>query len=302
MKKFLFFLLVLGFCFSSYSIESRISNLDYVNTWKQIAVRQMIDFKIPASITLAQGILESGSGNSLLAQKGNNHFGIKCHGWEGEKIFLDDDTKNECFRVYDNAELSYVDHSEFLTGKTRYSALFELDLNDYKGWANGLRNAGYATNPKYPSLLIEIIERMNLSELDRLGIPEVDSRLKPIAQTVKSSRSVLVHKNNVQYVTAKNGDTFYKLSKELGVSLWQLYKYNDFETKKDVLVEGDIIYIQPKRVRAKERKAKVLVSEYKMTLRSISQEEAIKLSKLSNRNEGFYIDQELPIGTEIRLR
>jgi uncharacterized FlgJ-related protein len=302
MKKFLFFLLALGFCFSSYSIESRMSNLDYVNAWKQIAVRQMIDFKIPASITLAQGILESGSGNSILAQKGNNHFGIKCHGWEGEKLFLDDDTKNECFRVYDNAELSYVDHSEFLTNNKRYAVLFDLDLNDYSGWANGLKNAGYATNPKYPSLLIDIIEKMNLTELDRLGIPELDRRLKPMAQTVNSSRSVLVHKNNVQYVIAKNGDTFYKLSKELGVSLWQLYKYNDFDAKKDVLVEGDVIYIQPKRLRAKERKAKVFVSEYKMTLRSISQEEAIKLSKLSNKNEGFTIDQELPIGTEVRLR
>lgn len=261
----------------------------------------MIDAKIPASITLAQGILESGSGNSLLAKKGNNHFGIKCHGWEGEKIFLDDDAKNECFRVYGSAELSYVDHSSFLTGKSRYSNLFNLDVTDYKGWANGLKDAGYATNPKYPSLLIEIIERMNLDELDRLGLPVVESKLK-LNVSVKSTRSINIHQNNVQFIVAKSGDTFYKISKEFGIGLWQLYRYNDYDSKKDVLEEGDVVYLQPKRNRAKERKAKFLVSEYKTTMRMISQKEAVKLEKLVNKNDGFTIDQELPIGTEIRLR
>jgi len=301
MRKLLFFLLFISFCLSSFAAGNRMSNAEYVDSWKQIAVKQMIDAKIPASITLAQGILESGSGNSLLAKKGNNHFGIKCHGWEGEKIFLDDDAKNECFRVYGSAELSYVDHSSFLTGKSRYSNLFNLDVTDYKGWANGLKDAGYATNPKYPSLLIEIIERMNLDELDRLGLPVVESKLK-LNVSVKSTRSINIHQNNVQFIVAKSGDTFYKISKEFGIGLWQLYRYNDYDSKKDVLEEGDVVYLQPKRNRAKERKAKFLVSEYKTTMRMISQKEAVKLEKLVNKNDGFTIDQELPIGTEIRLR
>lgn len=303
MKKLLFFILVLGFCLSGYSKESRMSNLDYVGAWKQIAVQQMIDFKIPASITLAQGILESGSGNSMLAQKGNNHFGIKCHGWEGEKIYFDDDAKGECFRVYDNAELSYVDHSEFLTGKSRYNGLFDLELTDYKGWAKGLRSAGYATNPKYPHLLIDIIERLDLNELDKLGVPTVERKLQPIAKTSTSStRTISVHKNKVKYVVAKNGDTFYKISKEVGLSLWQLYKYNDFSTNKEFLIEGDVIYIQPKKIRAKERKAKFTVSKYNTSLKDISQKEAIKMKRLLRKNDGFDSNEELPVGTEVRLR
>jgi len=303
MKKLLFFILVLGFCLSGYSKDSRMSNLDYVDAWKQIAVQQMIDFKIPASITLAQGILESGSGNSMLAKKGNNHFGIKCHGWEGEKIYFDDDTKGECFRVYDNAELSYVDHSEFLTGKSRYNRLFDLKLTDYKGWAKGLKEAGYATNQKYPHLLIEIIERLDLFELDKLGVPSVERKLQPIAEkSVSLTRTISVHKNKVKYVVAKNGDTYYKISKEVGLSLWQLYKYNDFSSKKEVLKEGDVIYIQPKKIRAKERKAKFTVSKYNISLKDISQREAIKLKRLLRKNDGFNSSEELPIGTEVRLR
>jgi len=299
----LFFILVLGFCLSGYSKDSRMSNLDYVDAWKQIAVQQMIDFKIPASITLAQGILESGSGNSMLAKKGNNHFGIKCHGWEGEKIYFDDDTKGECFRVYDNAELSYVDHSEFLTGKSRYNRLFDLKLTDYKGWAKGLKEAGYATNQKYPHLLIEIIERLDLFELDKLGVPSVERKLQPIAEkSVSLTRTISVHKNKVKYVVAKNGDTYYKISKEVGLSLWQLYKYNDFSSKKEVLKEGDVIYIQPKKIRAKERKAKFTVSKYNISLKDISQREAIKLKRLLRKNDGFNSSEELPIGTEVRLR
>ena len=303
MKKLLFFILILGFCLSGYSKDSRMSNLDYVDAWKQIAVQQMIDFKIPASITLAQGILESGSGNSMLAKKGNNHFGIKCHGWEGEKIYFDDDTKGECFRVYDNAELSYVDHSEFLTGKSRYNRLFDLKLTDYKGWAKGLKEAGYATNQKYPHLLIEIIERLDLFELDKLGVPSVERKLQPIAEkSVSLTRTISVHKNKVKYVVAKNGDTYYKISKEVGLSLWQLYKYNDFSSKKEVLKEGDVIYIQPKKIRAKERKAKFTVSKYNISLKDISQREAIKLKRLLRKNDGFNSSEELPIGTEVRLR
>lgn len=286
--------------------EKRISNDEYVEMWRQVAVEQMIDFKIPASITLAQGILESGSGNSMLAQKGNNHFGIKCHGWQGDKMFLDDDQKDECFRVYDNAELSYVDHSEFLVGKSRYASLFENDITDYKAWAKGLKDAGYATNPKYPNLLIEIIERLNLSELDRLGLP-IASKLKSKSTSVNTSNKstthlVQNHENKVKYIVAKRGDTFYKISKEYSVGLWQLYRYNDFGNNKDVLEEGDIVYLQPKRKRAKEKGA-LFVVKSKITLREISQQEAIKVESLLKMNVTIISPEvELEPGFVVRLR
>ena len=142
------------------------STQDYINTYTKIAIEQEKQYGIPACITLAQGILESGSGRSRLATEANNHFGIKCHNdWKGKKIYKDDDKKNECFRVYDNAEQSYIDHSLFLVGKKRYAELFQLKITDYKGWAKGLKQAGYATNPKYPQLLIDIIELYDLANI-----------------------------------------------------------------------------------------------------------------------------------------
>lgn len=142
------------------------STQDYINTYTKIAIEQEKQYGIPACITLAQGILESGSGRSRLATEANNHFGIKCHNdWKGKKIYKDDDKKNECFRVYDNAEQSYIDHSLFLVGKKRYAELFQLKITDYKGWAKGLKKAGYATNPKYPQLLIDIIELYDLANI-----------------------------------------------------------------------------------------------------------------------------------------
>lgn len=142
------------------------STQDYINTYTKIAIEQEKQYGIPACITLAQGILESGSGRSRLATEANNHFGIKCHNdWKGKKIYKDDDKQNECFRVYDNAEQSYIDHSLFLVGKKRYADLFKLKITDYKGWAKGLKQAGYATNPKYPQLLIDIIELYDLANI-----------------------------------------------------------------------------------------------------------------------------------------
>lgn len=140
--------------------SKRISREEYINTYKDDAIEEMQRTGIPASITLAQGILESGDGNSALARYARNHFGIKCHSdWKGATFTMDDDAKDECFRKYKHALESYKDHSDFLTGRNRYAFLFELKLTDYKGWAHGLKKAGYATNPKYPKLLIDIIER-----------------------------------------------------------------------------------------------------------------------------------------------
>jgi LysM repeat protein len=254
--------------------EKQISKKEYVEQWRTTAVQQMIQFKIPASITMAQAILESGSGNSELARKGNNHFGIKCHDWEGEKMYMDDDAKGECFRVYSSADESYVDHSDFLKTKKRYANLFALEQTDYKSWAKGLKEAGYATNPKYPELLINLIEELKLNELDQLGIQnnEVAPVLVQNQSATASKHQVLIHSNKVKYVVSKKGDTFYKLSKEFGLTLSQLYRYNDFDEKKDVLVEGDIVYVHPKKKRSK---SKFVVMTEPMTVNQLSQKEAI---------------------------
>jgi len=155
--------------------ETKITTVQYIEQWNTTALEQMHEHLIPASITLAQGILESGSGNSRLAKQANNHFGIKCHkSWTGDTFIQDDDKKDECFRSYYSANESYNDHSLFLK-RSRYAGLFELRLDDYKGWAKGLKSAGYATNPKYAHLLIDLIERYHLYQYDRMSTADVVS-------------------------------------------------------------------------------------------------------------------------------
>lgn len=173
---------------------------DYVKYYSNIAMDEMIQFSIPASITLAQGILESGAGKGRLAVEANNHFGIKCHDWNGKKIYHDDDEKQECFRKYDNPEYSYRDHSLFLADRKRYSFLFDLKKDDYKQWAKGLKKAGYATDPKYPEKLISLIERFNLDKFD--------SNYKELNKK----------KNNKTYFV-KKGDTLFSISKKYKISL-----------------------------------------------------------------------------------
>lgn len=276
-----------------------ISKEEYVQRWSATAVQEMLQHNIPASITLAQGILESGSGNSDLARLGNNHFGIKCHEWTGEKMYKDDDKKNECFRVYESADKSFEDHSVFLTGKSRYATLFTYEQTDYKSWAKGLKAAGYATNPKYPDLLIDLIESLKLYEYDLLGatVPDVAENLKPAkskgngstakggskaqVEVTMGAHTVYTHPNKVKYVVAKKGDTYYRIAQEFGLTLNQLYRYNDRAPKKDVLSEGDIVHIYPKRARAKE-KQKTYSSD--KSLVQIAQEEGIRLKSLMKLN------------------
>ena len=164
-----FFLLL--FLLLGLSVFSQSKTDLYIEKYADLAVSEMNEFGVPASITLSQGILESGNGESYLATQGNNHFGIKCHGWEGAEIYADDDAENECFRKYKKAKQSYRDHSLFLSKRGRYSSLFELELTDYKGWAKGLKKAGYATSPTYAEKLISIIERYDLHQFDK-GISE----------------------------------------------------------------------------------------------------------------------------------
>lgn len=272
---------------------------DYIEQWKEIAIRQMHSHKIPASITMAQGILESSFGNSELAVKANNHFGIKCHGWEGDKIYKDDDAKNECFRKYPSAEMSFEDHSLFLTSRPRYGSLFQLEITDYTGWANGLKAAGYATNPKYAKRLIDLIERYNLDALDHQDfIPNTELIAeKSLTETTKENpilasnnsnanvkrREVVTNTNRTKYVLAREGDTFYQLSRELGMTLRQLHKYNDFPPNKDHLVEGDIVYITPKRNRSKKSLNKVKLDS-DSEIWELSQAYGLKLRNLMQIN------------------
>jgi len=275
--------------------SSNLSKKEYISVYEKIAIQQMNQYKIPASITIAQGILESGSGNSTLAKTSNNHFGIKCHtDWKGEKVYLDDDTKNECFRSYSKVEDSYEDHSLFLKNRKRYEALFALNSDDYKSWAIGLKTAGYATNPKYADQLIQLIEELDLDKLDRSSISPASTN-QPAVFSVK-----LTHENNVDYVVAKKGDSFYQIAKRNGLTLGQLHSYNDFNPEKDILEIGDIIYLEPKRYYSKTKNTIILDRE--MSLREISQKEAVKLKKLMRKNQSSSPDEQLPKGEKVFLR
>jgi flagellum-specific peptidoglycan hydrolase FlgJ len=188
---------------------------DYIATFSEIAQLEMKAYGIPASITLAQGLLESGYGKGELARKTNNHFGIKCHtGWQGDYDFHDDDAKGECFRKYNHPMYSYRDHSIFLSTRSRYAFLFDYDTTDYKNWAKGLRKAGYATDKKYPQKLIYLIEKHQLDEYDTGVSKSVYEKNKP----------VITEKNAVHIV--RKGDTLYSLSKRYYVSIDALMKLN----------------------------------------------------------------------------
>jgi LysM repeat protein len=263
--------------------ERRITREEYIETYKDDAIREMMKSGVPASITLAQGILESGDGNSPLAVYARNHFGVKCHsGWTGESMRLDDDEKNECFRKYETVYESYRDHSDFLVTRSRYDFLFKLKLSDYKGWAKGLKKAGYATNPKYADMLIMLIEKNDLNQYDNYAkVPPKKLSKKRSSKLLvsTSTRTIKLH-NHIKYIKVKDGDTFYKISQDYEMNLWQLYKYNDLN-KGDVLKIGDIIYLQPKRNKSKEKYHVVKQGE---TMRSISQLYGVKLKKLYKKN------------------
>ena len=187
--------------------------LEYISYFKTVAINEMHLYGIPASITLAQGILESGSGKGRLARKANNHFGIKCHSWNGDKIYHDDDEAQECFRKYKDPNTSYRDHSEFLANRKRYSGLFKLKITDYKGWAKGLRKAGYATDPKYPKKLISLIERYELHKFDK-NFKNKHSKKKRSSE--KKFKSHVV----------KKGDTLYSISKLYNTTVDEIKKQN----------------------------------------------------------------------------
>ena len=280
--------------------ERRISRKEYIELWKDEAIAQMHQYGIPASITLAQGMLESGDGNSPLAKYAHNHFGIKCHDWKGETYYQDDDIKHECFRKYENAEESFKDHSEFLRNKSRYAFLFTYSSNDYESWAYGLKKAGYATAPHYATALIQIIEEHELYKYDGNEVfakKEINTKKDAVATVASVKHTIAVHDNNIRYIIAKEGDTPFKISKEFEMGLWQIYKYNDL-SKKDEIKKGDIIYLQPKRNKAK---LDFHVVEKGETMKIISQKYGIKLKKLYKKNNMSY-GSEPVAGTVLSLR
>lgn len=197
----------------------------YVSLYKAIAMEEMSTYGIPASITLAQGILESGAGNSSLTRRSNNHFGIKCHDWTGDRVYHDDDRRQECFRKYDNPNYSYRDHSLFLRNGARYNALFRLRVDDYKGWARGLKAAGYATDPRYPRKLINLIEEYELHQFDHQAVNQyAELEDAPEAEEVQEEQE------EIEMYTVKKGDTLYNISKRFGISVEDLKRQNNLQS------------------------------------------------------------------------
>ena len=266
---------------------------DYIKKYRGIAVDEMKKHRIPASITLAQGLLESGAGKSTLARKSNNHFGIKCgRGWKGRTVRYDDDRRNECFRAYRHAKDSYEDHSKFLCNGSRYAFLFRLKITDYKGWARGLKKAGYATDPRYANRLIDIIELYDLDKYDKKG------GLKWMKKNPNPHPTYLA--NELVYLKARSGDTFKSLSKEVDISSKKLRKYN--ELPKDYKFKGgEIIYLGEKHKRATKGHT-VHVVKSGDSMYSISQMYGIRLKYLYKMNRMRANDATPKVGTILRIR
>jgi len=253
----------------------RITRSEYIAKYKDIAIQEMNEFGIPASITLAQGILESGDGNSELAQKANNHFGIKCRGdWTGKKVYHDDDRKGECFRKYDSPLESYRDHSVFLRSGQRYAFLFELEPTDYKSWAKGLKKAGYATNPKYDDLLIRLIEENHLHQYDLIDLAQEAS------DTEINPAQIFVSDNNLEYIVVAEETSWQEVEELTGKSVRKIQRWNELRYD-DVLTKDQILYLRKKRDRAKIKKHRVQVGE---DMYSISQRYGLKLHRLYKLN------------------
>ena len=287
-------------------LAQRITPEEYIQTYKDIAMQEMRDHKIPASITLAQGLLESGAGNSALAREAKNHFGIKCHkGWTGKTYHMDDDEKDECFRKYKNAEESFRDHSEFLCGRTRYAALFDLEITDYKGWARGLKAAGYATNPKYAQLLIDRIELYDLSKYDKIALGQItdDGQLPEIAPEdellelafspdnrsayelvdMTADKRFIYENNGVRFVYAKEGETPEQLAKDFNIKYKKFCEYNLLRRPDEMVFHsGDVVYLA--RLKNKNWKAKKYTVAEGETLRDVALRFAVKPEKIMKKN------------------
>lgn len=278
--------------------QKKMTPEEYIMTFKDDAIKEMYLHKVPACITLAQAMLESGCGNSNLCKSANNHFGIKCHKeWGGESFIMDDDSSNECFRKYENVLDSYSDHSLFLFSRSRYSQLFELPLNDYKGWCYGLKAAGYATDPKYPERLIQLIEKHKLQDISI--IESTPKQNFPSHDVIKPNMAIreVYRFNHIRFVIVKENDSPSKIALGFNVELDKLLEYNDM-SKFDKLSYGQKIYIEKKRRKALEPYHVVQKNE---TLKSISQLHGIRLNMLCKKNK-LKPEAKLKIGDVLYLR
>jgi LysM repeat protein len=319
MKKFALLTFLLGL-FITPSIaqdEPRLTAEQYIAQFKDAAISDMKKSGVPASITMAQGMFESDYGNSSLAKVAKNHFGVKCHkDWGGDTYYMDDDAPNECFRKYNSVEESYDDHSNFLRTRDRYKFLFDLSITDYKGWAKGLKQAGYATNPAYADKLIEIIERYNLQVLDEGGTPQpianvkveknkekknvVNEDNKPIRVKVTPRVKVLnglATINNVPFVYVEKSDSYLKIAKQYKLELWQILEYNEAE-KNDILHIGDIVFLNPKKGRAEVETHTVKEGE---TMYDIAQAYGVRQKKIYQMNN-IVPGTALTAGQELKMR
>lgn len=321
MLRFLFLLLFVA-TIAIATEAQRMSREQYINTYKKLAINEMNTNGIPASITLAQGILESDCGNSYLATEGNNHFGIKCHGWQGDTIFHDDDKFQECFRKYQTVAESYADHSRFLKGTNRYKQLFTLDKTDYQNWAIGLKKAGYATDPNYAQRLIDIIDALNLHQYDCETTEDAtaytvadSSSTTPNNNTTTSHPIVIRHdasfvinpfhehevryNNGVRYIEIVKGDTFEDIAIEFHTMVSELLKFNDLQPSANIQ-DLKYLYIRTKRNRAHKDCPTHTVSQGDSSW-SIAHKYGIKLRKLRKYNS-LASAEEPRVGDVLKLR
>lgn len=284
----------------------RYTRAEYIAAWKDVAIESMHKHGIPASITLAQAILESGDGNSELARKANNHFGIKCHDWTGARTYHDDDARGECFRKYKSAAQSFEDHSLFLK-RSRYLFLYEYGTTDYKSWAKGLKKAGYATNPKYADLLIRLIEENDLHKYDKVKPGAIASTSKTrrakdegeaIVLEISRGLEVFRSDNRIKYVVADRSYPARDLAEQMNMGAWQIRKYNDLD-KGDIIEKGERVYLQPKR--NKSRTVEYHVVQEGETLRDISQRYGVKIKRILRRSN-LPKDHVAQPGDTLRLR
>lgn len=302
MKRVIFSFLI---CISALSsIKSQDRNklfLEYIDRYKWVAMDHQKRFQIPSSIILAQGLLESGAGNSRLTKESNNHFGIKCHNnWVGPKVYHDDDFKNDCFRSYTKPDESYEDHSMFLSRNPRYAFLFNLNIRDYRAWAAGLQQAGYATDRSYANKLIKVIEDFQLYQYDDVRLAKADTRNDGAGHKRKHTPQRQTYiSNELLYVLAKRGDSYTSIAEEMTFKAKELAKYN--EAPEDFpLNDGDIVYLQKKNKKVKEGYTTHIVKPGE-SMHSISQLYGIRMNYLYklNKLDGEYVPQD---GDVLQLR
>ena len=307
----LFFLVSIPFISISSQTKRVKVNEDYIKKYKNIAISNMKEYRIPASITLAQGLMESGAGQSAFTKKSNNHFGIKCHkDWTGGKVYHDDDARNECFRKYKRPEDSFRDHAEFLSGKSRYSSLFKLKITDYKGWAKGLQKAGYATDKSYANKLIKLIEDYELHQYDssktsnktekesswqetqksanngkEIFIPNTPSSSNTSNKYIKN-RHTPYKTHNLVYVIATNNDSYEDIAYEFNFDPKDLYEYNEVPSNYP-LKKGDYVYFQKKKSKADKPNYEHVVKNGE-SMHSISQFYGIRVKNLYKMNKKDY--------------